>query len=66
MKIWLNGEAHEIDAGTTIASLVDGLGLERGWVVVERNLTVPERERWEEVVLEPDDQVELVRFMGGG
>jgi thiamine biosynthesis protein ThiS len=46
--------------------LVDSLGLERAWVVAERNSEVPDRRTWDDVVLSEGDQVELVRFMGGG
>ncbi len=65
VKILLNGEAREI-AETTLGALVDSLGLERSWVVAERNSEVPDRAGWDAVQLCEGDQIELVRFMGGG
>jgi len=66
VKILLNGEGRELPAGRTLGALVDSLGLERGWVVAERNSEVPDRRTWDDVELADGDQIELVRFMGGG
>ncbi len=65
MNILLNGEPREIAEGS-VGALVDSLGLERSWVVVERNSEVPARAEWDAVALQDGDQIELVRFMGGG
>ena len=66
MKIRLNGDPREIEEARTLGSLVDELGLDRNWVVAERNSEVPDRKSWDETLLQDGDQVELVRFMGGG
>lgn len=65
MRVQLNGEPHETDC-TTIAGLVASLGLDGQWVVVEQNLSVPEKAHWERTPLAQDDQIEIVRFLGGG
>lgn len=66
MKIRLNGDPRELEEARTLGSLVDELGLDRNWVVAERNSEVPDRKSWDETLLQDGDQVELVRFMGGG
>jgi thiamine biosynthesis protein ThiS len=66
MNIWLNGEAKELSAPCTLLKLVQDLGLDPQWVVAEHNLQVPNRTSWDEIQLCDEDQVELVRFMGGG
>jgi sulfur carrier protein len=66
MNIHLNGETREIPDGLNLMSLVRHLGLEPGWVVAEHNVVAVDRAAWEGVALSPGDQVELVRFMGGG
>lgn len=66
MNIHLNGETREIPDGLNLMGLVRHLGLEPGWVVAEHNVVAVDRAAWEGVVLSPGDQVELVRFMGGG
>lgn len=65
MNILLNGEAHST-ACDTISLLVAELGLDSQWVVVERNLTVPEKSSWGHTPIEEGDQIEIVRFLGGG
>jgi len=65
MNILLNGESRSTDCGD-IASLVRELGLDSQWVVVERNLTVPEKSSWGSTPIEEGDQIEIVRFLGGG
>lgn len=66
MSILLNGEARDLLPGLTLGALVDSLGLERSWVVAERNCEVPPRDGWDAIALADGDQIELVRFMGGG
>lgn len=66
MKIRLNGDPREFGSSRTLGALVDELGLDRQWVVVERNSEVPDRRTWDDILLQEDDQIELVRFMGGG
>lgn len=66
MVVHLNGEDRVVEAGMNILGLVASLGLEPAWVVVEHNLHALDRVLWEAVVLADGDQVEIVRFMGGG
>ena len=66
MKIRLNGEAKEIEEGTTLPSLVEGLSLAPERIAVELNGEVVRRADWPRVTLEEDDRVEVVHFVGGG
>lgn len=65
MNILLNGERREV-VDATLGALIDSLGLDRSWVVAERNSEVPPRSDWDATHLGDGDQIELVRFMGGG
>lgn len=66
MTIECNGESREIAPGTTIAQLVDQLGLNPRQVAVEVNLDVVPRARHASHVLQAGDRVELVTLVGGG
>lgn len=66
MKVRLNGEPREVEPGSSVLSLVRSLGLEPEWVVVERNLLALDRALWGDSPLAEGDQIEIVRFMGGG
>ena len=66
MNIELNGESRQLEKAIDILSMVRSLGLDPGWVVVEHNLNALDRKLWAETLLSEGDQVEIVRFMGGG
>jgi sulfur carrier protein len=66
MKIRLNGKIREVTEGITIRRLLDDLGLYPMRVAVQVNLDIIKRDRYEEVVLRPDDTVEILTIMAGG
>ena len=66
MEIKLNGDVRQIQDGMTVQELVDSLQLPNRALAVAVNRTVVIRQKWPEVVLQPADQVELVRAIGGG
>jgi sulfur carrier protein len=70
MNITLNGEALEIEAGTTITQLVHRISGETGrdprGVAVERNLEIVPKSEHAMTVLEDGDRIEIVQFVGGG
>jgi thiamine biosynthesis protein ThiS len=66
MFILLNGQRRELERGTTVAGLVESLGLAPGQVAVERNRVLVPRARRAQVELEEGDAIELVTLVGGG
>jgi len=70
MKITVNGETLEIEAGTTVAMLVLRLSGEMGrdprGIAVERNLEIVPKSEHALTVLAEGDRIELVQFVGGG
>lgn len=64
--IVLNGEAHAIADGTTVAALVAALGLKPQQVAVERNREIVPRGAHADTQLRDGDQLEIVSFVGGG
>ncbi len=66
MRIQLNNESKEIDAGTSIGQLIDQLDLKRQFVAVELNQELIPRERHDEHSLSEGDAVEIVTLVGGG
>ena len=66
MRIELNGETREVAEGTTLAALVQELGLGRFAYAIERNREVVPRARHDQTHLEEGDRVEIVTFVGGG
>lgn len=66
MTIVLNGESRRIDAGVSLSRLLDGLELPVSRVAVERNREVVPRGRFDSVILQDGDRLEIVTFVGGG
>ena len=66
MQITVNDEAREVAAGTTIADLLEELGMRPKFVAVERNLELVPRARHAECELAENDCLEVVTLVGGG
>ncbi len=66
MKIVINGQDHEVAAGTTIAQLIGELGVEARHVAVEVNLELVPRGQHGKHELQDGDRLEVVTLVGGG
>ena len=66
MRVTANGKALDVADGTTLAELVDDLGLGERWVVVERNGEAVHRSELASVTLDEGDVLEVVRPVQGG
>ncbi len=66
LSIRVNGEHRRVPGGTSIAEMVNLLGLDPLRVAVERNLDVVPRSSLGQVQVEDGDDYEIVHFVGGG
>lgn len=66
MRVKVNGEERKLDEAVTLAGLITGLGLNAGPIVVQHNGDIIERARLDQVSVGDGDEIELVRFVGGG
>ena len=67
VPITLNGEPAEVDAGTTVAALLDRLAIQRRRVLVEHNRVVLRAgDDGGAAVLDTGDEVEILHQVGGG
>lgn len=66
MTILMNGQPREIEAGTTIARLLEVLEMQPRFLAVERNFELVPRMRHAECVLKEGDALEIVTLVGGG
>lgn len=70
MNITLNGQAHEIAPGTTVAMLVSMLTADSGrdprGIAIERNLEIVPKSEHASTMIEDGDRIEVVQFVGGG
>jgi len=66
MKITVNGEVKEVVQGTTLAQLIDELGIGEKVMAAAVNMEIVKKERWNEHPLQEGDRIELLHFVGGG
>lgn len=66
MTIRVNGEPYEVAGPLTISALLAELKIDPRLVAVEHNLTIIKRAAYETAVINEGDEIEVVRFVGGG
>tara|TARA_B100000029_G_scaffold405513_1_gene405917 strand:- start:537 stop:755 length:219 start_codon:yes stop_codon:yes gene_type:complete len=65
-KIQLNGNAYEISNGTNLEELLNNLKIQKNKVAIEVNGNIIERKKYPNLILNKNDKVEIVHFIGGG
>lgn len=66
MTITVNGEQREFPLGTTVRDLLKHLEIQQDRVAVEVNVEILATHDVETRELQNGDQVEILRFIGGG
>jgi sulfur carrier protein len=64
--VLVNGREQTLEPGETLAELLDRLGLESRFALVERNGEPVERELYGEVTLADSDRLVIARPVAGG
>ncbi|MGG7162659.1 sulfur carrier protein ThiS [Clostridium ihumii] len=64
MKV--NGKVYEFKDEITISKLLEHLNLKQDLVVVELNFKIVPKEEYKAIILNDDDNLEIVSFVGGG
>ena len=65
-KIQLNGDSFEINKGTNLNELLTKLKIEKNKVAIEVNGEIVEKKKYPSLILNGNDKVEIVHFIGGG
>ncbi len=66
MNIQLNGRSHSLTEAISLAQLLKQKAINPLRVVAELNKIIVRPEQFSTVILEDNDQLELIRFVGGG
>jgi sulfur carrier protein len=66
VTVTVNGRRQELEAGETVAALLERLGIAGRYALVERNGEPVERARYAEQRLEDGDTVVVARPVAGG
>ncbi len=66
MHIQVNGEQREVSLNLSLQTLINHLNLAPERIAIELNQNVVRRADWPATLLEENDRVEVVHFVGGG
>ena len=66
MRVKINGVGAELPEGYSIKELVSDRNLPENVVIVELNGEIINRGKWEQIKLNPEDSLELIRIITGG
>ena len=66
MRVYVNGEAKELSVPISLAELIAQLDLPATRIAVELNRAVVRRSDWSATMIQDEDRLEIVHFVGGG
>ncbi len=66
MQVTINGKPRDVQPSLRLRALLVELALDPRTTLVEHNRVVIARQSYDDLVLQDGDQLELVRFVGGG
>ena len=66
ISVSLNGEPKRVATGSSIAGMLEAIGLDPAKIAVERNLEIVPRSTLGDVGVNDGDSFEIVHFVGGG
>lgn len=66
MRLKINGDEARLEDGLTLEQLLAAYKLKKDQVVVELNRSVPAKAAYAATALKDGDEIEIVKFLGGG
>lgn len=66
MNIILNGQKHNIESNITLKEMLINLNIEQKNIIAEVNGEVVTKDEFSNKIINENDIIELVRFVGGG
>ena len=65
-EIQLNGSPYKVNDGTNLNQLLNKLKIQKNKVAIEVNGEIVEKNKYPNLILNKNDKVEIVHFIGGG
>ena len=65
-EIQLNGSPYKVNDGTNLNGLLNKLKIQKNKVAIEVNGKIVEKNKYPNLILNENDKVEIVHFIGGG
>ena len=65
-KIQLNGDPYKIILGTNLNQLLNKLKIQKNKIAIEVNGEIVDKNKYTNLILNKNDKIEIVHFIGGG
>ena len=66
ISVLINGEDKKLAPHQSIADLLNSLNVPLDRVAIELNKAIVRKRDWENTIVAPGSQIEIVEFVGGG
>ena len=66
IKIKLNRKIILVDKGTNLEDLIEKFKFPLQKIAIEKNNLIVEKKKIKKILLNPNDKIEIVHFIGGG
>jgi sulfur carrier protein len=66
IHVTLNGDRYPLPEGLSVRMALQHLGISPVRIAIEINRRIISKSEWDAVVLQDQDVIELVQFVGGG
>jgi len=66
MQVTINGKNEILEEEMNIKDLLTKKGIDLNTVVIEYNYDIVKKEEWGNIILKENDNLEVLRFVGGG
>jgi len=66
IKIRINGKIDKINGKTKLSELVKNLKVPLKMVAIELNKEIVDKKKLNKIILQANDKIEIVHFIGGG
>ncbi len=63
---FLNGQKYRTSYNLTISDLVHYFGYNKSLLVVEYNQFICNKNKWDQILIQDNDKIEIVTIVGGG
>ena len=66
MEVVLNGKAEKLEKEMNLSTFLLARGLNPDAVIVEYNHNIVKKQEWGNIILQDNDRLEVLNFVGGG
>lgn len=66
LEVVLNGKVEKLEKEMSLSAFLLARGLNPNAVIVEYNHNIAKKQEWENIILQDNDRLEVLNFVGGG